>query len=118
VAVEVGPQTASDLLEVQSDDAAPAEQREPILGDHGGVHTLSMPLRARLGERTDAAYIAVISIARESHPFSREEAELLAYLGGQAVVSIENADLHETVALGARARSASPNTTRRPLSPA
>jgi diguanylate cyclase (GGDEF)-like protein len=56
-----------------------------------------MPLRARLGERTDAAYIAVISIARESHPFSRGEAELLAYLGGQAVVSIENADLHETV---------------------
>ncbi|MEJ7790101.1 MAG: diguanylate cyclase [Thermoleophilaceae bacterium] len=97
VAVEVGPQTASDLLEVQSDDAAPAEQHEPILGDHDGVHTLSMPLRARLGERTDAAYIAVISIARESHPFSREEAELLAYLGGQAVVSIENADLHETV---------------------
>jgi len=39
----------------------------------------------------------VIALARESHPFSHREAELLAYLAGQAVVSIENADLHETV---------------------
>ena len=30
-------------------------------------------------------------------PFTREEEELLEYLAGQAVVSIENASLHETV---------------------
>lgn len=95
--VEVGTHTGEDLLEVQTDDASPAEQPEPTPGEHAGVYTLSMPLRARLGRRTGAEYIAVISIVRESHPFSREEAELLAYLGGQAVVSIENADLHDTV---------------------
>jgi diguanylate cyclase (GGDEF)-like protein len=39
----------------------------------------------------------VISIARHSHAFSREEQELLDYLAGQAAVSIENASLHETV---------------------
>ena len=97
VAVEVGPHTAAELLGKQAADASPAEQRAPIAGEHGGVYTLCMPLRARLGRRTDAVYIAVISIARDSHPFSCDEAEMLAYLGGQAVVSIENADLHETV---------------------
>ena len=32
-----------------------------------------------------------------AQPFTREEEDLLEYLAGQAVVSIENADLHETV---------------------
>src|SRR5215208_6618008 len=34
---------------------------------------------------------------RHGEPFTREEEELLEYLAGQAVVSIENASLHETV---------------------
>ena len=42
-------------------------------------------------------YLGAISIARSGEPFTREEEELLEYLAGQAVVSIENASLHETV---------------------
>jgi diguanylate cyclase (GGDEF)-like protein len=42
-------------------------------------------------------YLGAISIARRGAPFTREEEELLEYLAGQAVVSIENASLHETV---------------------
>src|ERR671925_605183 len=38
-----------------------------------------------------------ISIARHGAPFTREEEDLLEYLAGQAVVSIENASLHEAV---------------------
>ncbi len=41
--------------------------------------------------------MGVITIARRGRPFDDSEAELFAYLGGQAAVSIENADLHETV---------------------
>ena len=37
-----------------------------------------------------------MSIARPLE-FTREERELFEYLAGQAAVSIENADLHETV---------------------
>jgi predicted signal transduction protein with EAL and GGDEF domain len=46
-----------------------------------------------------AAYYnaGVIAIAREGEPFSREDRELLEYLAGQAVISIENTDLHQTV---------------------
>jgi diguanylate cyclase (GGDEF)-like protein len=42
-------------------------------------------------------YLGVLSIARRRRRFSHEEEELLQYLAGQAVVSIENATLHETV---------------------
>ena len=47
-------------------------------------------------------YLGAISIARHGTAFSREEEELLEYLAGQAVVSIENASLHETVQRQAR----------------
>jgi diguanylate cyclase (GGDEF)-like protein len=39
----------------------------------------------------------VISIARRERAFSDQERELFAYLAGQATLSIENVDLHETV---------------------
>jgi diguanylate cyclase (GGDEF)-like protein len=45
----------------------------------------------------EPGYLGVISIARHSLAFSRDEQELLDYLAGQAAVSIENASLHETV---------------------
>ena len=45
----------------------------------------------------DPEYPGIISIARRRTKFTRPEEELLEYLGGQAVVSIENANLHETV---------------------
>jgi len=54
-------------------------------------------LLACLGRRAHAEYIAVLSIARRGHAFNRQEVGMLSYLAGQAVVSIEHADLHETV---------------------
>jgi diguanylate cyclase (GGDEF)-like protein len=54
-------------------------------------------MRARLGSRSSAQYVGVVSIAREELEFTREDRELLEYLAGQAVISIENTDLHETV---------------------
>jgi diguanylate cyclase (GGDEF)-like protein len=42
-------------------------------------------------------YLGALSIARHVRAFDRTEAELLEYLAGQAVVSIENANLHATV---------------------
>ncbi len=96
-AVAVGPGTGPELLATHDQDAAPARQRDPMAAEHRGAYALAMALRARLGRRTHVSYIAVLSIARSSGPFGVEEAEQLSYLAGQAVVSIENADLHETV---------------------
>ena len=60
----------------------------------GGAHALSIGLRSLVD---GPEYLGAISIARNGKPFTREEEELLEYLAGQAVVSIENASLHETV---------------------
>jgi len=62
-----------------------------------GLHTLALPLRARLGTTPDGRDVAVIAIVRHDRPFDRQEVELLEYLAGQAIVSIENARLHEMV---------------------
>ena len=69
----------------------------PFSATVGGVHALAIPMRARLGTRSHAQHVGVVSIARSGSPFTRTEIELLEYLSGQAIVSIENADLHETV---------------------
>jgi diguanylate cyclase (GGDEF)-like protein len=58
------------------------------------MHALSHPLHASDGGTKVAG---VISIARNSRPFSDGEKDLFYYLASQAAVSIENADLHETV---------------------
>jgi diguanylate cyclase (GGDEF)-like protein len=60
----------------------------------GAVHALAVPM---LGLPGLPEYLGVLSIARRRRAFTREEEELLQYLAGQAVVSIENARLHETV---------------------
>ena len=52
---------------------------------------------SRCPARRATEYLGVLSIARRKRRFSHEEEELLQYLAGQAVVSIENAALHETV---------------------
>jgi len=62
----------------------------------GSAHALAVPMLALLGAPA-TEYLGVLSIARHRRKFSREEEELLQYLAGQAVVSIENASLHETV---------------------
>jgi diguanylate cyclase (GGDEF)-like protein len=73
------------------------DQRSAVEASINGSHAIAVPMRARLGSGASAQYVGVVSIARRGSPFSREEEELVEYLAGQAVVSIENADLHETV---------------------
>jgi diguanylate cyclase (GGDEF)-like protein len=59
-----------------------------------GTYALTVVLRHVVGP---PEYLGALSIGRRGLPFDRTEAELLEYLAGQAVVSIENANLHETV---------------------
>ena len=55
-------------------------------------------MRARLGARARRPARRRDRRSRAAaSAFTEHERELLEYLGGQAVVSIENADLHETV---------------------
>jgi diguanylate cyclase (GGDEF)-like protein len=62
---------------------------------HGpGFHALSVGLRSLVD---GPEYLGAISIARHGAVFTREEEDTLEYLAGQAVVSIENASLHEAV---------------------
>src|SRR5205085_2437395 len=73
----------------------------PERAELGGYHALAAPLLARLGSGSSVEQIGVISIARPGRAFDDQEYELFAYLTGQAAVSIENVDLHETVRLQA-----------------
>jgi diguanylate cyclase (GGDEF)-like protein len=75
----------------------PVEQHRPTSATIDGVHALAGPLRARVGAGSDIDYVGVISIVREGQDFNETERDLFAYLVGQAAVSIENANLHETV---------------------
>ena len=96
-AFSIGPETRAELTEMQQGRAASAGSgRGPAAVERNGVHAMAVPLLARLGSGT-LAHVGVISIARRARSFSPEEADLLQYLAGQAVVSIENADLHATV---------------------
>src|SRR5205823_14676027 len=87
-------------LEGPSEDET-TEQRRPVRAAVDGVHALAAPLVARLGSGTAIEQVGVISIARQGRDFDESEYELFAYLTGQAAVSIENVDLHETVRLQA-----------------
>jgi diguanylate cyclase (GGDEF)-like protein len=73
------------------------QRRSPAHATAAGVFALSVPLRARLDEASAVQFVGVISIARTGIDFTPEERDLFAYLAGQAAVSIENANLHETV---------------------
>ena len=79
------------------DDGEPARPpRVATPASVGAVHALAVPMLALPGSPA-TEYLGVLSIARRKRRFSHEEEELLQYLAGQAVVSIENAALHETV---------------------
>jgi diguanylate cyclase (GGDEF)-like protein len=95
-AFEPHAEVASELLEPVDPGPAPPRQRRASAGQDGDVHALAVPMRALLGS-SDRGYLGVLSIARIAREFSRAEEELLEYLAGQAVVSIENANLHATV---------------------
>jgi diguanylate cyclase (GGDEF)-like protein len=62
-----------------------------------GAHAIAAPMRARVGSGRSLQYFGVIAIARRGEPFDEQERELLEYLAAQAVISIENVDLHETI---------------------
>jgi diguanylate cyclase (GGDEF)-like protein len=90
----VRPDVGSELLgALEGDDRA--ERTRRAVSAHGpGVHALSIGLRSLVD---GPEYLGAISIARHGAAFTNEEEDLLEYLAGQAVVSIENASLHETV---------------------
>ena len=79
----------------------PPEQNRPARAEVDGHHALSAPLIARLGSGSSVEQVGMVSIARSDRPFDEQAYELFAYLTGQAAVSIENVDLHETVRLQA-----------------
>ena len=95
-AFAISPEVGAELLDTLDGEAArPApERRRAVASEARGTHALTVVLRHVVGF---PEYLGALSIARRGRPFDRTEAELLEYLAGQAVVSIENANLHETV---------------------
>jgi diguanylate cyclase (GGDEF)-like protein len=85
----------------RAEGAEPPDPRRLTHASVDGVHALAIPLRARLGADEQPEDVGVVSIARRGDEFGDSEGELFAYLAVQAAVSIENADLHETVQLQA-----------------
>jgi diguanylate cyclase (GGDEF)-like protein len=87
---EVGP----ELLGALEGDERVERTRRAVSAHGAGVHALSIGLRSLVD---GPEYLGAISIARSGAAFTSEEEDLLEYLAGQAVVSIENASLHEKV---------------------
>ncbi len=74
--------------------ASPRAGGRAAEGRARGAHALAVPIQSPHGGGRD--HVALVSIAR-AQDFTREERELFEYLADQAAVSIENADLYETV---------------------
>src|SRR3954452_16881297 len=74
-------------------EAAALDAGTTVETEVGDASALSHPLRAQEGGRI----LGMLSVARAGQKFTEGERELFAYLAGQAGVSIENADLHDTV---------------------
>jgi diguanylate cyclase (GGDEF)-like protein len=87
---DVGP----ELLGALEGDERVERTRRAVSAHGAGVHALSIGLRSLVH---GPEYLGAISIARSGVAFTSEEEDLLEYLAGQAVVSIENASLHEKV---------------------
>jgi diguanylate cyclase (GGDEF)-like protein len=94
-AFTVRPEAGVELVE--GGDRSARLQRRTVEAESDGVHAAAVPMRALLGAHSSPQYVGVVSIARRGDPFSRQDLDLLEYLASQAAVSIENADLHETV---------------------
>lgn len=73
-----------------------AQTGRPAEVNEGEASALAHPLH---GSETDrgAEVLGVVSVGRAGRAFSAEDRELFSYLAGQAAVSLENVDLHETV---------------------
>jgi diguanylate cyclase (GGDEF)-like protein len=102
-AFTVDPSTGPNWLASLEGGSAdgPTEQNRPSRAEVDGHHALAAPLVGRVGSGSTVEQVGVVSIARAGKPFDEQEYELFAYLTGQAAVSIENVDLHETVRLQA-----------------
>ena len=85
------------LAGADADGESGDPQHLPTLAEANGVHSMAVPVRARVSGGRDMDYVGVVSIARHRRPFTDEERELFAYLAGQAAVSIENVELHDTI---------------------
>ncbi len=90
----VSPDVGSELLGALEGDERAERTRRAVSAHGRGVHALSIGLRSLVD---GPEYLGTISIARHGKAFTRDAEELLEYLAGQAVVSIENASLHEAV---------------------
>jgi diguanylate cyclase (GGDEF)-like protein len=74
-------------------EAAALDAGTTVETEVGDACALSHPLRAQEGGRI----LGMLSVARAGQKFTEGERELFTYLAAQAGVSIENADLHDTV---------------------
>jgi diguanylate cyclase (GGDEF)-like protein len=74
-------------------EAAALDAGTTVETEVGEAFALSHPLRAQDTGRI----LGMLSVARAGEKFTAGERELFGYLAGQAGVSIENADLHDTV---------------------
>jgi diguanylate cyclase (GGDEF)-like protein len=95
-AFAISPEVGAELLDAldgESTQPSP-DRRRAVASEARGTYALTVVLRHVVGP---PEYLGALSIARRGRAFDRTEAELLEYLAGQAVVSIENANLHETV---------------------
>jgi diguanylate cyclase (GGDEF)-like protein len=95
-AMEAAERRASNVRLVGPKRGASRPPRMATPATVGAVHALAVPMLG-LPSSPGNEYLGVLSIARRKRRFTHEEEELLQYLAGQAVVSIENATLHETV---------------------
>jgi diguanylate cyclase (GGDEF)-like protein len=95
-AFAISPEIGPELIEALEADAEPraARRHRAVASEASGSHALTVAMRAI---SAGPEFLGALSIARRGRPFSQSEQELLEYLAGQAVVSIENATLHETV---------------------
>jgi diguanylate cyclase (GGDEF)-like protein len=85
---------ASYMPAVQAAEAAAMEAGDAAETQISGANALARPLAA---PQPEDGVLGVISIARPGRPFSQRQRELFEYLTNQAVISIENVDLHEQV---------------------
>ncbi|MDQ3648265.1 MAG: diguanylate cyclase, partial [Actinomycetota bacterium] len=84
---------AAERAALDGDGQAPPAPGRAAEGRSRGAHGLAVAIRAPHGGR---GHVGLVSIAR-GREFTRAERELFEYLAGQCAVSIENADLYETV---------------------
>jgi diguanylate cyclase (GGDEF)-like protein len=96
-AFAISPEVGAELLDALDSEGGQvlhSSRRRAVASEARGTHALTVVLRHVVGP---PEYLGALSIARNGRAFNRTEAELLEYLAGQAVVSIENANLHATV---------------------